>query len=78
LPTSKGPIPPGIVNVQFAVKDDVVNEGQYFIEYVFENESLRHKPNSTLRDDMFEVTEILMFHNQSSFLIIISYFLTIL
>ena len=53
------PIPTGTVKVFFdvIVLDDP-EEGQlpYEIEFNFENESLKHKLDNTMRKDMLEVT----------------------
>lgn len=51
------PIPEGTVRVLFAIIEK--SNGEYIVEFNFENESLKHKLDSTMRTNMFEVTFII-------------------
>lgn len=54
-PDKLRPIPEGTVKVFF---DITVGDGpeEYDIEFNFENESLKHRMDSTMREDMFQVS----------------------
>ena len=54
-PSQLRPIPEGTVKVYF---DITVGEtpDDYDIEFNFENESLKHRIDSTMREDMFQVS----------------------
>lgn len=54
------PIPEGIVKVFFSIIEKA--NGDHIIEFNFENESLKHKLDGTMRTNMFEVS-INMFNN---------------
>jgi hypothetical protein len=47
------PIPEGTVKVFFSLIEKA--NGDYIIEFNFENESLKHKLDNTMRTNMFEV-----------------------
>ena len=54
-PSKDKPIPEGTVKVFFdIIQGDTPDD--YQIEFNFENESLRHKLDSTMRSDMFQVS----------------------
>ena len=48
------PIPEGTVRVDFALIE--MTNGEFGVEFNFENESLRHQIDNTMRTNMFEVT----------------------
>ena len=50
------PIPEGTVKVFFALIE--LADGQTAVEFNFENESLRHQLDNTMRTNMFEVCVI--------------------
>jgi hypothetical protein len=52
-PHSTKPIPEGTVKVFFSIIEKA--NGDHIIEFNFENESLKHKLDSTMRTNMFEV-----------------------
>ena len=54
-PDKLRPIPEGTVKVYF---DITIGDGpdEYDIEFNFENESLKHRPDSTMRDAKFQVS----------------------
>jgi hypothetical protein len=47
------PIPEGTVRVLFSIIEK--SNGEYIVEFNFENESLKHKLDNTMRTNMFEV-----------------------
>ncbi len=49
------PIPEGTVKVFFALIE--MTNGEHAIEFNFENESLRHQIDNTMRTNMFEVNK---------------------
>lgn len=56
------PIPEGTVKVYFYIILMPGGEGEedsYEVEFNFENESLKHKLNNTMRKNMFEVSYLL-------------------
>ena len=59
-PDKLRPIPEGTVKVYF---DITVGEGpgEYDVEFNFENESLKHRPDSTMREAKFQVRDLLLF-----------------
>ena len=54
-PKQDKPIPEGTVRVDFKITlgDE---EDQYFVEFQFENESLIHRLDHTMRTNMFQVS----------------------
>jgi hypothetical protein len=52
-PHATKPIPEGTVKVFFSIIEKA--NGDHIIEFNFENESLKHKLDSTMRTNMFEV-----------------------
>lgn len=52
-PLHTKPIPEGTVRVFFSIIEKA--NGEHMIEFNFENESLKHKLDSTMRTNMFEV-----------------------
>ena len=54
-PDKLRPIPEGTVKVFFDITVGD-NAGEYDIEFNFENESLKHRMDSTMREDMFQVS----------------------
>ena len=53
------PIPEGTVKVFFDIifnEDAPAHMDPYEVEFNFENESLKHKLNNTMRKNMFEVS----------------------
>ena len=59
-PDKLRPIPEGTVKVYF---DITVGEGpgEYDVEFNFENESLKHRPDSTMREAKFQVRDLILF-----------------
>ena len=59
-PHQTKPIPEGTVKVYFSFiqldQESADSESGYEIEFNFENESLKHKLNNTMRKNMFEVS----------------------
>lgn len=59
-PHQTKPIPEGTVKVYFNLiqldQESADSESGYEIEFFFENESLKHKLNNTMRKNMFEVS----------------------
>ena len=53
-PTKQKPIPEGTVKVSFDIIQ--MDEEEYEIEFNFENESLKHKLDNTMRTNMIEVS----------------------
>lgn len=51
-PLHNKPIPEGTVKVFFSIIE--TGGGQWIVEFFFENESLKHKLDSTMRTNMFE------------------------
>lgn len=58
-PLSSKPIPEGTVKVYFSIIEKA--NGDYITEFNFENESLKHRLDSTMRTNMFEVKSPLQF-----------------
>jgi hypothetical protein len=56
LPNQTKPIPDRTVRVTFNIIQH--NDGNYDIEFNFENESLKHKLNNSMRTNMFEVSNL--------------------
>ena len=55
-PSKQKPIPEGTVKVLF---DIIQMDGdEYEVEFNFENESLKHKLDNTMRTNMFQVSQI--------------------
>ena len=52
-PHSLKPIPEGTVRVLFSIIEK--SNGECIVEFNFENESLKHKLDNTMRTNMFEV-----------------------
>lgn len=52
------PIPEGTVKVFFDITVGETAE-EYDVEFNFENESLKHRIDSTMRQDMFQVSNFL-------------------
>ena len=72
-PDKLRPIPEGTVKVYF---DITIGDGpdEYDIEFNFENESLKHRPDSTMRDAKFQVSPAAIIVMQvSNLLLSISY-----
>ena len=68
-PSKQKPIPEGTVKVLF---DIIQMDGdEYEVEFNFENESLKHKLDNTMRTNMFQVSQI------QPLLIILLYFLVV-
>ena len=55
-PTKQKPIPEGTVKVLFDIIQ--LDGAEYEIEFNFENESLKHRINNTMRTNMFQVSLI--------------------
>ena len=69
-PHATKPIPEGTVKVFFNIiqlQSENGDDNGYEIEFNFENESLKHKLNNTMRKNMFEVSylSITLFSNGS-------------
>lgn len=67
-PHETKPIPEGTVKVLFSIiqlQGDGSDENGYEVEFNFENESLRHKLNNTMRKNMFEVSLQTDFSNKN-------------
>lgn len=63
-PSQTKPIPEGTVKVFFnliQLQNENGEESGYEIEFNFENESLKHKLNNTMRKNMFEVSFHLLY-----------------
>lgn len=60
-PHNTKPIPEGTVKVLFSIIEK--SNGDHIIEFNFENESLKHKLDSTMRTNMFEVTPITLYNS---------------
>lgn len=58
-PHSLKPIPEGTVKVFFSIIEKA--NGEHIIEFNFENESLKHKLDNTMRTNMFEVYLLITF-----------------
>ena len=59
MPHATKPIPEGTVKVFFNIiqlQSEGSEDNGYEIEFNFENESLKHKLNNTMRKNMFEVS----------------------
>ena len=54
-PDKLRPIPEGTVKVFFDITVDG-DKDEYDVEFNFENESLKHRMDSTMREDMFQVS----------------------
>ena len=54
IPLIKKPIPSGTTKCFFTIVDNYLNEKPNDLIFNFENESLRHKLDSTMRTNMFE------------------------
>ena len=68
-PSKQKPIPEGTVKVLF---DIIQMDGdEYEVEFNFENESLKHKLDNTMRTNMFQVSQI------QALLITLLYFLVV-
>ena len=48
------PIPEGTVKVYFNIIE--AEDGKHEVEFNFENESLKHRPGNTMRNNMYEVS----------------------
>ena len=60
-PHATKPIPEGTVKVFFNIIQLQTENGEdngYEVEFNFENESLKHKLNNTMRKNMFEVSNL--------------------
>lgn len=57
-PKQEKPIPEGTVRVQFFIIEDETTDDNYTIEFEFENESLRHSLDKTMRTNMFQVSPL--------------------
>jgi hypothetical protein len=55
-PNPTKPIPEGTVKVYFQIIEK--SNGEHIIEFNFENESLKHRLDNTMRTNMFEVSII--------------------
>ena len=56
-PKQEKPIPEGTVKVDFFV-NQIPDSDDYYVEFKFENESLLHNLEKTMRKNMFQVTTI--------------------
>ena len=54
IPKNIKPIPEGTVKVFFTVTESD-DEGNYTVEFNFENESLKHREGNTMRNNKYEV-----------------------
>ena len=53
-PKETKPIPEGTVKVDFAIIEG--ENGEFEVEFNFENESLKHRKGNTMRANMYEVS----------------------
>ena len=58
-PRQEKPIPEGTVKVDFFIVQIPESE-EFFVEFKFENESLVHSLNKTMRTNMFQVSPALL------------------
>jgi hypothetical protein len=62
-PHATKPIPEGTVKVFFNIiqlQNENGDDNGYEVEFNFENESLKHKLNNTMRKNMFEVSNLFL------------------
>lgn len=55
-PRKEKPIPEGTVKVFFFIIEDEMRDDNYKVEFQFENESLVHSLDKTMRTNMFQVS----------------------